>query len=190
MRDAAVGFQLLIRAGPDRAVEPPPPTRSVLMTLFAVSFGGQDQPFDCEVVKDALILRIRQVLRPREAHSSLGSKLLRLRRKLEHLGAPSAVDSAVRPSSISSQFSIRVLSIANDPPKLFFSPLRGHSPAGPISRAKQCSRSWVCAAGTLSARHALTAARTAKLVRPPPMTDESTPKLTQAIPGRSFSHKI
>jgi hypothetical protein len=103
------------------------------------------------------------------------------------------VDSAVRPSSISSQFSIRVLSIANDPPKLFFSPLRGHSPAGPISRTKRCSRSCVCAAGTLSARHALAAARTAKLVRPPPMTVNNTSEARSAqrrivnMPRTSFS---
>jgi hypothetical protein len=66
-----------------RAVEAPPQVS--LMSLFTVSFGGQDQPFDCEAIKNALILGIRQVLRPREAHCRLGSKLLRLRRKLEHL---------------------------------------------------------------------------------------------------------
>ena len=58
------------------------------MTLFAVSFGGQGQPFDCEVVKDALILGIRRALRPRETDIGLGSELLRLRRKLQHLCCP------------------------------------------------------------------------------------------------------
>jgi hypothetical protein len=66
------------------------PQKVSLMTLFAVSFGGQGQPFDCEVVKDALILGIRHALRPRETHVGLGSELLRLRRKLQHLTAPSA----------------------------------------------------------------------------------------------------
>jgi hypothetical protein len=60
------------------------------MTLFAVSFDGQGQPFDCEAVKDALIFGIRHALRPRETDVGLGSELLRLRRKLEHLNAPSA----------------------------------------------------------------------------------------------------
>jgi hypothetical protein len=64
-------------------------------------------------------------------------------------------------------FSIRVLSMANDPPKLFFSPLRGHSAAGPISRTSQWSRS--CPRDSPATRQMPVATKAINLVRPPPM---------------------